>query len=366
MNTVQSLDELLALANKHVGICMSIYMPTHRKGPEIQQNLIRFKNLLREAENRLMMSDLRPSEIRELLAPAQELVNDELFWRNQQDGLALFVSTDSFHSFKASDGFEELVVVSKHFHLKPLIGIMARDASFLIIAISQGDVRLFECTRRRQNEIPLKDVPQNLTEALDLDDFEKRLQLHTGTENTKAQVLKFFKQVDRGLQDVLRDRRDPLIFAGVDYLFPIYREAGTYQYLLAKPISGNPEGLSGDDLHRMAMPLIEDILSDKERDALALYRKSAGTGLASRDIREIVRAAFHGRVGTLFAARGIQQWGIYNSESGDVVLSDTFDPSSLDLVDFAAIQTLFNGGTVHVLDSSNIPGGGSVAAVFRY
>lgn len=366
MNTLQSLDEMLALAYKHVRVCLSIYMPTHRKGPDTQQNSIRFKNLLREAENQLASSDLRPSEIRELLAPAQELLNNELFWRSQQEGFVLLLSPDSFRSFKTPVTLEERVVVSDRFHLKPLIGMMAQDLNFLILAISQSNVRLFECTCWNYREVPLRNVPQNLTEALDLDDFEKRLQLHTGAENTKIKVLKFFQQVDRGLQDMLRDRRDPLIFAGVEYLFPIYREANTYQHLLPGLISGSPEGLNGDDLHRMALPVIGGILKDREREALDLYRRSAGTGLASRDIREIVRSASHGRVGTLFAARDIQQWGVYNSDTGDIALSDLPDPSSRDLVDFAAINTLFNGGTVHVIDSSHIPGGGSMAAVFRY
>ena len=366
MNTVQSLDEMLALAYNHVGVCLSIYMPTHRKGPDTQQNSIRFKNLLREAENQLVQSDLRPSEIRELLAPAQELLNNELFWRSQLEGFVLFLSPDSFHSFKTPVTLEERVVVSDRFHLKPLIGMMARDTNFLILAISQSNVRLFECTCWKNREVSLNGIPQSLTEALDLDDFEKRLQLHTGSENTKMKVLKFFQQVDRGLQDILRDRRDPLIFAGVEYLFPIYREANTYQYLLAGLIPGSPEGLTGDDLRRMALPLIGDILKAKERESLDLYRKSAGTGLASRDIREIVQAASHGREGTLFAARDIEQWGVYNSDTGDVVLSDPPAPSSWDLVDHAAINALFNGGTVYVLDSSEIPGGGSMAAVFRY
>ncbi|OPL12815.1 MAG: hypothetical protein AVO39_03895 [delta proteobacterium MLS_D] len=366
MNTVQSLDELLDLAHKHVGVCVSLYMPTYRKGAETQQNQIRFKNLIRDAENQLMQRDLRPSETRELLSPAQELMNNELFWRNQKQGFALFLSPDSFHSFKSPDSFDELVVVAERFHLKPLIRIMARDIVFFILAVSLRNIRLFECTRRQQKEIPLEGIPRGLSEALDLDDFEKRLQLHTGSEDTKAQALKFFQQVDRGLQEYLRDRRDALIFAGVEYLFPIYREANTYPRLLETTISGNPEGLSADELHGLAMPLVEAILQEKENDALSQYRKSAGTGLASRDLREIIQAAHHGRIGILFVAHGVQEWGVFDEDNGRIHMTEPNDPISEDLLDFAAIRTLLNGGTVHVFDPSSVPGGGPIAAVFRY
>ena len=48
-------------------------MPLIRKGTEIQQNQIRYRNLLRDAEDRLLSSELRPSEIKDRLAPAQEM-----------------------------------------------------------------------------------------------------------------------------------------------------------------------------------------------------------------------------------------------------------------------------------------------------
>jgi hypothetical protein len=45
--TAQDLKDLLA---DHRGPCISIYQQTHRTYPGIQEDQIRFKNLLREAE----------------------------------------------------------------------------------------------------------------------------------------------------------------------------------------------------------------------------------------------------------------------------------------------------------------------------
>ena len=50
----------------------------------------------------------------------------------------------------------------------------------------------------------------------------------------------------------------PLVLAGVDYLFPIYREANTYPHLLDKGITGSPEELTIKDLHRQSLSLVED------------------------------------------------------------------------------------------------------------
>jgi hypothetical protein len=83
------LEELVAM---EVQPAISIYLPTHVAGREVRQNPIRLKNLLSAAAERLGASR-RPPEIDVLLSPAQRLVEDGAFWRNQQheqQGLAIF------------------------------------------------------------------------------------------------------------------------------------------------------------------------------------------------------------------------------------------------------------------------------------
>ena len=69
---VLTRNNLMSLMEIHRGPCVSVYMPMHRSGPETQQDPIRFKNLLREAEERLMTQGLPAPEARELLESAQK------------------------------------------------------------------------------------------------------------------------------------------------------------------------------------------------------------------------------------------------------------------------------------------------------
>lgn len=48
-----SIDEIKTLVENTQSPCVSLYMPTQKAGPETRQNPIRFKNLIREAEERL-------------------------------------------------------------------------------------------------------------------------------------------------------------------------------------------------------------------------------------------------------------------------------------------------------------------------
>ncbi len=362
---ILSGKEIRGLMRKQLGICVSIYMPTIRKGTEIQQNQIRYKNMLRSAEDSLLSSgDLRPSEIKDMLAPAQELHGNVSFWQGQSYGLALFISSDFFKCYRLPERFEELVVVTDRFHVKPLIPVLVSDAEFSILAISQKDVRLLKCTLQRVKEVDIEGVPGSLDEALNLDDFEKHLQRHTGTEDMKPKILQYFKLIDKGLRENLRDRKSPLIFAGVDYLFHIYREANSYPHLSERWISGNPEGFSADRLSEMGWTIAEDFLNTKKVDALAQYSQNAGTGLTSIDIEEIVREAHNGRVAVLFFVPSIQRWGKFDSATGKVALAGEAGVGNEDMLDLAAIQTILNGGVAYPIEKDET--GSSIAAIFRY
>ena len=383
MNTLYS-DELKILMQKQEGVCVSIFMPTHRAGAETQQNPIRLRNLLREAEDRLLESDLRAEEVKELLAPAQGVLGNSLFWLRQNDGLAMFISSKMFRYYCLPLGFKELLVTTDRFHLKPLLSIL-NDNRFYVLALSQNQVRLLEGTRQSISEVGLEGIPGSLAEALQNDVFGKQIRSHTGASPgsgdrstmfhgqgagadvpKKDNILRYFHLLDKGLSELLRNKQAPLVLAGVDYLFPIYREANSYPHLLDEGVSGSPEGLSADELHKEAWAIVQPCFQKAWRDAVALYRQSVGTGLASSDVKEIVPAACHGRVGSLLVALGFQQWGVFDPDSDEVILRREAEPGDEDLLDLAAIQTFLNGGAVYVVSPEDVPDSGQMAAVFRY
>ncbi len=132
-------DDLRTLLETQGEWCVSIYMPTVRAGSEILQNPIRFKNLLRNAEERLIKMGLRRSDAADYLAPAAEVLSDTDFWRHQSDGLALFLGPDQLRTFRLPMPFDELVVVTQRFHLKRLLPLLNERPVFYVLALSQNE-----------------------------------------------------------------------------------------------------------------------------------------------------------------------------------------------------------------------------------
>jgi hypothetical protein len=373
------LDDLGLLSEKQEKWCLSMFMPTHRVTSLVQENQIRFKNLLRKAEDILgsRASDLPMDDLKSLL-------NDRPFWHDQADGLALFCAPGVFRSYRLPIPVEELVTVSERFHLKPVLPLLSTDGRFFVLALSQNAVKLLQCTAYGVSEVELGEVPTSLEEALRFDEPEKQLQFNTrapsrpgkraamfhghgvGVDDAKDRILRFFQQLDKALQNHLGDDHSPLVIAAVDYLVPIFKHASSYQHILDQTISGNPEGIPMEELHAKAMEVIGPRFEKEIHDQSARYQDLAGTDLASDDLEEIVKAAYHGRTDVLFVAVGERRWGHFDSQADDIRLAHEGHEGAYDLLDYAAARTLENGGKVYALSLDDMPHKELLAAIYRY
>jgi hypothetical protein len=373
-------DDLRTLLETQNERCISIFMPTVRTGDQIQQNPIRFKNLLRTAEERLTKLGLRRQDAADFLQPAADLLDDPDFWRHQSDGLAVFLTDGMLRTFSLPRTFDELVVVTNRFHLKRLIPLLNNDGRFYILALSQNEARLLEATKSGARRVEAEEMPTTLADALKLEESQGFGRLSAASEGgsdngpanderVKQRLLRYFQQVDRGISDMLKERDAPLVLAGVEYLLPIYREASSYRYILEDVITGNPDNMNSKELHQRAWELVEPVFERELEEQIERFRELEGRGAVegSSDLKSILEAAHLGRVGTLFVASGVRHWGTFDPNTLTLHTHSEQQPDGQDLLDLAAIQTYLTGGRVYALPPEAMPKQNQpIAAVFRY
>ncbi len=376
-------SELGLLADVAGSNCVSIYLSTHRVGTETRQDPIRLKNLLRQVEETLRSEGLDGAGIEALLSPVHALVEDYEFWQHQEDGLAIFRSPDFFFRYRVELRLPELAVVAERFHLKPLLPCLSGDGRFCVLALSQNRARILRATLDGIVELQPEGMPASLAEALRGRVPERQLQTHSaspfhrgrgaaifhgggGEENRKELLFAYCRRIDRGLRGLLAEERVPLIVAAVDYLYPIYRRANTYPELKAGWISGNPDDLTPQELHERALPLASDHFLRERRKAADQYMEAWHTQRASNRPEDVLASAQHGRVQSLFVAVGVQLWGTFDARTREVSVRDGPSPGAQDLLNMAAIRTFASGGSVYAVAPTEVPGGGPLAAVFRY
>jgi Bacterial archaeo-eukaryotic release factor family 3 len=383
-----SKDDFGTLLEGRPGWHVSMFMPMIQRGAETQQNPIRCKTLLRQAEEQLLANGLRSQEAQELVQPVQQLLANRAFWQRQSHGLSLFLAPQMFRAYRIPLPLDELVVVAHRFHVKPLLPLLSGDGHFFVLAVSQKAVRLLRGTRFDISEVELQGVPQGVAEALKYEDIEKKGHHYPGSQGRPAggvsplaghgvgiddathepndAILRYFQQVDTGLRAFLRDEHAPLVLAGVEYLLPIYRRANTYSYLLEEGVTGNPDGLRPEELQERAWATVQPHFQRAQEGAVDQYRRLVGTGRTASDISAIVTAAYDGRVDTLFVPIGVQQWGSFDGDSRMVEVHREAMAGDEDLFDIAAMYTLLRRGTVYAVAPERMPDHTPAAAILRY
>lgn len=371
------IDELVTFRSPG---CVSLFLPTHRTGREQRQDTIRLKNLLTKAREKLVAEGRSPNDIESILAAAESLRSDEIFWRYCSDGLACFCAPDFFRAYRVPLPLDEQMFVKDRFYIRPLLPLLRSDARLYVLALTQESARLFESTKYSIREINLPDI-----KPLEVDGTEQSLQYHAHqspsqgkgetdsamfhghggpSDRAKKDTLRYFQMVNRVVAHELRGQRSPLVLACVGYLAPLYESANSYGNLIRGKIPGNPSRWSDDELREHAWKLVEPDLQRHEEQAWQEFQEASSNGRGSDKLDNIVLAADQGRIDTLFLAKNEERWG--NVDAQLQAVHPTGDESDgEELLDYAAARTISNGGTVYLLDT--LPEIDSpVAATFRY
>jgi len=381
-----SREELRALVEGSGSDRVSIFLPTEKAGKESLQNAIRFKNLVRRAEERVLEGKrLRPPEVQEMFRPAYELIENSLFWQHQREGLAVYLSTGFFRYYRVPIRFDELAIVEERFYAKPVLRLLTTDGRFYVLSVNRKQIKLYESTRYEIGEVDLGDLPVSFKDVVGSDTEESHLQFHTGApaagggrpamfhgqgggaDDVKPELRKFFSVVGKGLKEVLRDREAPVVLAGVEYLLPIFREAAALTDVVEEEIRVNAAELSADELRRRGWSIVQPRFAREHMVAASRFQQLSGTGRATGQLDVILPASIDGRIDTLFLRKGARAWGRYDHEQRRLELDDDHRDGNQDLLDLGAVHTMLQGGKVYVVEGEMMPvEEGDVAAVFRY
>jgi release factor family 3 len=318
----------------------------------------------------------------ELLKPARRLLDQGYFWREQRDGLALFLTDDFYRYYSLPLRFPKFAVVADRFHLKPLLRYFTSDSQFYLLALSQNHVRIYQGSRYSLSEIFLEEMPVSLAYAPDEEEPEKILQINAGApsggiravvfyeqvgeeEIYKYRLRRFFRWVDASLRDLLKNEQAPLILAGAEYLRSIYRSINTYRHILIEGINGDLELTPLEELHKQAETIVHPYYERTRNEAKELYWDLKGTGKTTNSIREAVIAARHGRIATLFVPANAESWDGFDTEQNIVTMDTATQPGDESLLDLITLRTLATGGTVFAAPQEQMPEISPVAVIFH-
>jgi len=382
--TLLTKESLAELASANEPPCLSLYQPTHRHSPANQQDVIRFRNLVRELEKSLRQkySDL---ETRNILEPLQALTLETDFWNHTLDGLAVLRGPSVFHVYRLQRPVPELAIVADSFHTKPLRRFLQTVGRFQVLGLSQSEIQLFEGNRNDLDEIELAPgVPRTSTEALGETLNKSHLTVssyggigqgstpmhhgHRGRqEAVKADTEKFFRAIDRAvLEHHSRPSGLPLILAALPEHHHLFQSVSHNQFLWPEGIDINPLDLPIDEFRARAWQVVEPRYQTQLVELADEFAVAKSKGLGSDDIAQAAQAASEGRVATLLIESGRQIAGRIDQTTGQVEPAVLNDPQIDDMLDDLGELVTKKDGRVLVIPADCMPSQTGLAATYRY
>lgn len=354
--------------------CVSIYMPTRRYGSDIRPELLELQRLFKQVVTALIRRGMGDRQIEQLLDPALRFLYKESNWRGANKGLAIFMAPGFFRHFDSPVDFASLGVVGDRFHLLPLFTLAESDGTYYLLLLGKAGVRLFEGTRQSIRSIPLKGIAASLREYQKYTHGERELQLHSGVrlagaegrtggifhgggnahDREKLELTEYFRSVDKGIRKHINSDTAPMVLGGVEYLAAIYRQITESRNILDEELGGNAASFNMQELHGRSWRIAEPYFQRANTKAREKFARLLGTGLASMDAAEVMDAADHGRIESLFVTSDV----LFEDMGDEIVARGA-------LANLAAIETHETGGAVFSVAPGSIEGN-SIAAVFRY
>lgn len=371
--------------DSHTGApCLSIYLSTHTSGVEVNErhDRIRFKNAIQDAVEQL---GGRGEEATKnfVVKTGDELLSNDIFWRNQQKGLAVFISDGFTNVMKLPYAVDDRLLVNDRFYLSPLLPLLENDKHFYLLVLSKKQAKLFRGDMYSLVHVDIPDMPDGIEDVVHFEQKDGQGLFRTGSSGAggganyhglgesgpdhKENIALYMKEVDRTLHEkVLGQESAPLVIAGVEYLVSIFEKNTSYAHVWKDHIPGNAEHEDIASLHATTKAMLQPWFGQSRQRAIETYGVKSNTSLISTQPSEIVAAAHYSRVSMLFIEDGFQLWGKFDEKNNSLVIHQPRKQLDDDLVDRAAVATIRHGGNVFFLSTDKMPAGSGMAAVMRF
>lgn len=269
-----SQKNIAGLENETLAPCITIYLPLSKTFREKSaKDKVEFENLIKTAAKIMISSGSEPSYAAQAVEPLKAASQNLSFWKTAAAGIAVFTAPPGIlRYFELPLAPKKSIFVGKGFDLARLKKILDFRREFFVLAASKNNLGFYSAKNGAMEKIILPGMPKNINELKQDKAFEKNLQSHGRSplgkseifhgqgqkkENEKIILQKYFQKASLPLNRFLAKKNAPLIFAGTDSIFSIFRQTNHYSNLFEKNLRGNFDKVAPEIIFQKAGALLK-------------------------------------------------------------------------------------------------------------
>lgn len=355
-------EQLQRLATERNTPCITISLNTHRTHPDNGQDKILLKNLLKEAEERVIIEFGKRNPL--LVLEKIKTVADEIDVNYNLDSLHIFLSNDTQEIVKSPwETPKNAVHISESFAIRPLIKNYNRSESYLVMVLSQKSVNLYEAMNDgivkeiRNDDFPFSEngfyttSPDKGSDPKQQDNLVREF-----LNNVDKALVKIHNET--GLQCVVISTEDNYI-----RLHQVADKPGIY-YGYANI---NYNNTNTHQIVKQSWDIIKDIQKKRRKVAINEMQEAMATGKVVTDLQEIYQSAIDGRGELLIVHQDFAQAVVMKDDRTFDLVEDSTTVNAIDdITSTIAWEVISKKGRVYFTAQDEIKELGKIVLKTRF
>ncbi len=343
--------------------CVTIILNTHRTRPENKQDSIVLKNLMTEAEERLLKTDTK-RDIRGIVKKMKDM-GEKIDHNYNLESLILFINDEVAEFVRLPVPVENRVVIDDNFATRDIVRAMHSSANYYILLLSRETARLIEAFNDKVIEEVGGDFP------VKNDKFYTTSGIEASNATRSDNLMKeFFNRIDKAVNNHRKNNPLPVLICTEESNYYEYiKIADERSSIFETFLNGNK--LDGSALSVVAegWKIVEKISRDINLERKTELQKAVSANNFLSDTNEIYQAIKNGRVKTLFVEEGLFQPAllkdgkiVYVTKEEMVAHKEVID----DIYDELIEENMKFGGQTVFLPKGELPRFNGFGAITRY
>ena len=318
MNT--TLKKLKNISSEN---CISIIMNSHRMKPGYLKDELTLKNLIKEAENRLLESTSK-QEATALVEKLQKLAG-EIDHSHNLDSLMLFVNKDTAKVVKLPIEVTDRVIIDNNFATRDLVRAMHIETNYYVLVLSQEKVRLIEAFNDK--------VVQEFGAPFPMENTFPMNKPEVAVSSRKTNLIaEFFNQVDKAVNLIRKENPLPVLICTVEENYAEYLKIADEKHsIFTTYLNKNRIAETDHAIVTEAHKMVEAYNAKRNKERKAELHKAISENKFLSNTYDIYKAINEGRVQTLFIEEGLFQPTIITKD--DIVYVSDFQRNDSNVID---------------------------------
>lgn len=355
-------QKLEALATEKNTPCVTISLNTNRTHPDNAQDIILLKNLIKEAEERVI-KEFGKRPVSSLLEKLSSIEN-EIDVNYHLDSLYLYLSNDTKEIIKSCwPSNENSVHISDAFDISSLIKLYNRSEEYLILLLSQSGVTLYNAINDGiTHEIRNKDFPFSENRH-----YNSHSDLGSDSKYLDDLVREFLNSVDRAIVKINNETGLNCVVICTEDNYSRLLQVADKQSVYKGYVSIDYNKTDIHHLAKQGWKIIKNLQHERRADAIREIKEAVGQGNVLTDLQEIYQGSMDGRADLLMVHQEFAQPVLMTSERTFDLVSDVSQPNVIDdITSRISWNVLSKNGRVFFTTQDEIKDLGKIVLKTRY